>query len=110
MTIGDDTDGWGDGVDYSGLMFLQPTNIMTEGEDEELDYDHTLEQSRGVVDRLWVLLDNQSTVNVFFNGQLLRNIHTVNRKLTIFLPVKNLSRTKLAIFQVSARFDTIRAV
>ena len=66
VTIGDDTDGWGDGVDYSGLMFLQHTTIMTEGEDEEVDYDHILEQSRGVVDSLWVLLDNQSTVNVFF--------------------------------------------
>ena len=29
-------------------------------------------------------MDNQSTVNVFINGQLLRNIRTVRRKLTIY--------------------------
>mmetsp|Transcript_42989 Transcript_42989/g.50291 ORF Transcript_42989/g.50291 Transcript_42989/m.50291 type:complete len:480 (-) Transcript_42989:318-1757(-) len=65
VTIGTTDDEWGDDVDYSGLMFAQPSATMKDEDDEEIDYNHILEQSKGEVDKLWVLLDNQSTVNVF---------------------------------------------
>ena len=84
VTIGTDDDKWGDDVDYSGLMFTQSSTTVKDENDEAVDYDHILEQSKGAVDKLWVLLDNQSTVNIFFNGRLLRNIRTVKRKLTIY--------------------------
>ena len=84
VTIGTNDDKWGDNVDYSGLMFAQPSATMKDEDDEEIDYNHILEKSKGAVDRLWVLLDNQSTVNVFFNERLLQNIRTVKRKLTIY--------------------------
>eukprot|EP00957_Ditylum_brightwellii_P142853 10885092-Ditylum_brightwellii.AAC.1 len=45
--------------------------------------DHLLYQSWGLIDRNWVLLDSQSTANVFCNTKLLRNIYKVDRALDI---------------------------
>jgi hypothetical protein len=45
---------------------------------------HVLNQNRGKkVNRAWVLLDNQSTVDVFYNSRLLRNIRKSDRHMDI---------------------------
>ena len=36
------------------------------------------------LDAFWVLLDNQSTVDVFCNRELLVDIHTIAKSITIY--------------------------
>ena len=44
-------------------------------------YQHVLIQSGGYIRPTWVLLDNQSTVNVFSNRHLLKNMRKSNMDL-----------------------------
>ena len=49
-----------------------------------VEYGHILKQSKGsAVSKDWILLDSQSTVDVFYNARLLQNIRKVNRTLDI---------------------------
>jgi hypothetical protein len=41
------------------------------------------ESERKHIPKAWILLDNQSTVDVFANGDLMRDIHTTTRSMTI---------------------------
>jgi hypothetical protein len=44
-----------------------------------VDMSHIMKQSKGgCINPNWILLDNQSTVDVFYNHRLLRNIRKVN--------------------------------
>ena len=45
---------------------------------------HMLSQSGSHINPTWVLLDNQSTVDVFSNRRLLKNIRKFDRSLAIF--------------------------
>ena len=65
LTIGED---WGYNTNYGGLMFYQVT----------------LGQSRGHIKPTWVLLENQSTMDVFSNRRPLKNIRKLDRLLAIF--------------------------
>mgnify|MGYP004197791961 CR=1 FL=1 len=47
-------------------------------------YDHILKMSNSSVDPMWILLDNQYTVNVFYNSKLLLNIREVSHYLRIY--------------------------
>ena len=47
-------------------------------------YKHVLSQSGGHISPTWVLLDNQSTINVFSNSCLQKNIRKSDRDLVIF--------------------------
>ena len=49
-----------------------------------VEQQHVLSHSGGRINPLWVLLDNQSTVDVFLNIRLLKNIRKSDRSLTIF--------------------------
>ena len=51
---------------------------------QKLEYQHTLIQSGGHTSTTWVLLNNQSTVEVFSNRRLLKNIRKSDRELAIF--------------------------
>ena len=81
VTIGED---WGDGTDYGGLMFCQVTAETATNKTLNLEYQHALSQSGGHIRPTWVLLDNQSTVNMFSNRRLLKNIRRSNIDLDIF--------------------------
>ena len=76
LTIRED---WGDNTNYGGLMFCQVT-VGT-----AVEYQHTLSQSGGHINTTCVLLENHSTVDVFPDRSLLKNIKKYNRALTIFL-------------------------
>ena len=56
LKIGED---WGDDTNYAGLMFCQ---VMA---DTAVEQQHVLSQSGVHTKPTWVLLDNQSTVDVF---------------------------------------------
>ena len=63
VTIGED---WDNDTGYGGLMFCQVTAGTAVDKNLRLEYQHTLSQSGGHTSPTWVLLDNQSTVDVFF--------------------------------------------
>ena len=59
-------------------MFCQVTSVTA------VEQQHTLNQSGGHIKPTWVLLYNQSTVDVFLNIRLLKNIRKSDRSLAIF--------------------------
>ena len=69
---------WGDDTHYGGLMFCQGTTGTA------VEYQPTLSQSGGHINTTWVLLDNQSTVEVFPYRRLLKNIRKSDRALEMF--------------------------
>jgi len=73
-----------DDVAAEGKQFLNSGSDMQdeEGEDELLLYTNPCKQSN-VVSRNWILLDNQLTVDVFQNKDLLTNIRDSGRVLRI---------------------------
>ena len=75
MTIGKD---WGDNTNFEGLVFYQTTAGTA------VDNQHALSQSGGHINTTWVLLDNQSTVDIFSNRRLLKNIRKFDRGLELF--------------------------
>ena len=74
LTIRED---WVDDTNYGGLMFCQVKPGTA------VDQQHTLSQSGGHINPTWDLLDNQSTVEVFSNRRLLKNIRIFDRSLAI---------------------------
>ena len=73
LTIGSDTDDWGSTDNYIGIMFI--AYEVSEAGSKEVNYDHIMEQSKGIVDIRQVLLDNQlSTVNVFYERWFLKSV------------------------------------
>ena len=75
LTIGEN---WGYNTNYGGLMFYQVTAGNT------VEYQHTLIQTGGHTNTTWILLNNHSTVDVFSNRCLLKNIRKSDRALEIF--------------------------
>ena len=63
---------------------LIPLAIMCKGGKAEIDYDTVLSQAKGGINKHWLLLDNQSTVNVISNGYLLTNIRQINQYMHIY--------------------------
>ena len=68
-------------------MLFQVTENTTTNEDSKLEYQHTLRHSGGHISPTWVLLDNQSTVDVFSNRRLLKNIRKYDRAMEILSTV-----------------------
>jgi len=70
-----------------GKQFLSKGDHLDEDEDDEenefLLYTNPCKHSSDVVSRNWVLLDNQSTVDVFQNKELLTNVRESGRVLNI---------------------------
>ena len=58
-------------------MFAQDTDVCRE------EASPTLLQAKGSIDRNWVLLDSQSTVDLFYNSKLLVNVRKVSYDLSI---------------------------
>ena len=85
-TIGIEDDNFS-GEDNYGLAFLNladdgapevPTNI------DSIDYDTFFKQSGGKVNPTWVLLDNQSTVNVFSKPDMVVSISETSREMHVY--------------------------
>eukprot|EP00957_Ditylum_brightwellii_P211200 15365881-Ditylum_brightwellii.AAC.1 len=85
FTFGQDT--WEDGGTPNGLMFctITPeTGSYNNGIRNILPQQVVLSQpNRNIVNPNWVLLDNQSTVDVFSNYKLLNNIREVDGQLEV---------------------------
>ena len=63
---------------------LIPLTLMCKGGKAEIDYDTVLSQSKGRINKHWMLLDKQSTVNVISNGDLLTNIRQIDQYMHIY--------------------------
>ena len=63
---------------YGGLMFCQVTEITA------VEQQHALSHSGSHIKSTRVLLGNQSTLDVFLNRRLLKNIRKSDRLLAIF--------------------------
>ena len=61
---------WDDGNDYfNDLCMTQLSHTFEEPETGNVEYGHILKQSKGsAVSKDWILLDSQSTVDVFYNA------------------------------------------
>jgi hypothetical protein len=57
---------------------------------------YTFKQSNGENLRAWILLDNQSTVNVFCNPTLVRNVRSAQRPLALKCNAGTVNVTKVA--------------
>eukprot|EP00957_Ditylum_brightwellii_P165254 12581972-Ditylum_brightwellii.AAC.2 len=95
VTVGDDgsiLDGgsWGSNKGLTGIVFC--TKGVTRNYKDALmsprfkpdnvhSTDHVLHQAGEIINKNWVLLDSQSTVNVFCNAKLLINIQKTSRSL-----------------------------
>ena len=55
-----------------------------QGREAEIDYDTVLSQAKGRINKHWLLLDNQSTVNLISNGDLLKNIRQIDQYMHIY--------------------------
>ena len=71
---------WDEGNGYfTDFCITQLSHTFKEPETGNIEYGHILKQSKGsAVSKDWILLDSQSTVNVFYNSRFLRNIRKVN--------------------------------
>eukprot|EP00957_Ditylum_brightwellii_P093535 7122365-Ditylum_brightwellii.AAC.1 len=83
VTVGNDSsifegDNWGSNEGLTDIMFCI-------NGDHAHSMDHILHQAGGIINKNWVLLDSQSTVNVFCNTKLLANIRKTNRSLEIYI-------------------------
>ena len=65
-------------------MFCQVTAGTAVDKNPRLEYQHTFSQSGGHIIPTWVLLENQSSVDVFPYRRLLKNIRKFDRALGIF--------------------------
>ena len=96
LNLGDssDFDSYDDADAIYSHLFCQPCVISEEVEDSnnnntpnvvpDVSYAHILSQSRGnPIDKNWLLLDNQSTVHVICNPDMLSGIHKINRSMYI---------------------------
>jgi hypothetical protein len=55
-----------------------------------------LNQPSGAVPKAWILLDNQSTVDVFYNKALLRNIRKLPTQMVIYPDMAKFGITRTA--------------
>jgi hypothetical protein len=69
-------------LDHQETAWLFLTTAGVDGEEGKQISLHQ-QQQHGKIPASWILLDNQSTVNVFSNKNLLRNIRTTNRMMNI---------------------------
>ena len=67
VTIGED---WGNYTEYVCLMFCQVMEDTATNKNPNMEYHHALIQSGGHISTTWLLLDNQSTVEIFPNKRL----------------------------------------
>ena len=64
-----------DDNEYYGASSFQVVNILSEG--------MTFHQEEQVLPKSWILLDNQSTVDVFCNRRLLTNVHEIDKVMNM---------------------------
>ena len=62
------------GSESESVLYLKP-----DYENLDINHEQVLKQTgnNGKVDNLWTILDSQSTVYLFCNAKILRNIYTV---------------------------------
>ena len=63
---------------------LIPLALKCKGGKAEIDFDTVLSEAKGRINKNWLLLDNQSTVNVISNGDLLKNIRQIDQYMHIY--------------------------
>ena len=66
-----------------GVRGASQTSSNPEGERRASFSFSQIENRKFTIPKAWILLDNQSTVDVFYNHEMLRNIHTVDERMYI---------------------------
>ena len=82
----------------NALINIDVEHIFTQ-ESVDLRADTLMSQNKGKINPNWILLDSQSTVDLFCNADLLSNLRVVKEKLSIHCNAGNITTNMVGNLQ-----------